>query len=239
MNPETDCQDHKLSEMPAQHLQKEITLSKKVIDFIILKEITSIDWYNKRLIYPTWPKGDSGVTIGIGYDLGYNTRIQISQDWGGRIAPKDLQYLLAVAGLKREAAKDALDASALLRAVKVPYIEAHKVFVKSSVPRYLKMALAIYPELGDLKPDAATALLSMVFNRGNGLEGDRRREMRNIVPLVAAQDYDGIADQIEASKRLWVGKNLDGLVTRREKEAKFVREAIRDYKPEDLITILL
>jgi GH24 family phage-related lysozyme (muramidase) len=58
------------------------------------------------------------------------------------------------------------------------------------------------------------------------LEGDSRAEMRAIVDLIAKQDYEGIAEQIEKSKRLWEHKNLDGLVTRREAEADLIRESI-------------
>jgi GH24 family phage-related lysozyme (muramidase) len=69
-------------------------------------------------------------------------------------------------------------------------------------------------------------LVSVVYNRGNRLEGDSRAEMRAIVDLIAKQDYEGIAEQIEKSKRLWEGKGLDGLVTRRESEADLVRDSM-------------
>ncbi len=52
------------------------------------------------------------------------------------------------------------------------------------------------------------ALVSMIYNRGNKLDGDRRKEMRAIVNLVAKADYEGIADQIERSKRLWENVGL-------------------------------
>ena len=80
-------------------------------------------------------------------------------------------------------------------------------------------------------------LISMVFNRGNSLEGDRRKEMKDIVPLVEKKDYEGIAKQIEASKRLWEGKNMAGLLDRRDGEASLVRNAVHTYKPEDIVTI--
>lgn len=36
-------------------------------------EVTGQAYYEKHEARPTWPQGASGVTIGIGYDLGYNT----------------------------------------------------------------------------------------------------------------------------------------------------------------------
>jgi len=70
------------------------------------------------------------------------------------------------------------------------------------------------------------ALVSMVYNRGNKIEGDTRKEMKAIVGLVAKADYAGIAEEIEKSKRLWEGLKLEGLVTRREAEADLIRDSI-------------
>jgi GH24 family phage-related lysozyme (muramidase) len=50
--------------------------------------------------------------------------------------------------------------------------------------------------------------------------------MKAIVELVAKKDYEGIAEEIERSKRLWEGKGLDGLVKRRESEADMVRDSM-------------
>jgi GH24 family phage-related lysozyme (muramidase) len=65
----------------------------------------------------------------------------------------------------------------------------------------------------------------MVYDRGNKLDGDTRSEMRSIVDLVEKKDYEGIADQIERSKRLWEN-GLDGLVKRREEEADLILNSL-------------
>jgi GH24 family phage-related lysozyme (muramidase) len=87
------------------------------------------------------------------------------------------------------------------------------------------MTKAIYPELDSLNEDTRGALVSMIYNRGNKLDGDSRKEMRAIVDLVAKADYEGIADQIERSKRLWEN-GLDGLVKRREEEADLILNSL-------------
>ena len=46
--------------------------------------------------------------------------------------------------------------------------------------------------------------------------------MLNIKNLVATKNYKGIAKEIRSMKRLWEGKGLDGLLKRREREAKMV-----------------
>jgi GH24 family phage-related lysozyme (muramidase) len=87
------------------------------------------------------------------------------------------------------------------------------------------MTKKIYPELELLNEDTQGALVSMVYNRGNKLEGDSRIEMKRIVEMVKNKDYDGIAEEIEKSKRHWENKGLDGLVVRREAEADLVRDS--------------
>lgn len=219
-----------------------LSISRKAVDFIVMEEVSSIEYYNRALSHPTYPGGDSGVTIGIGYDLGYNSRQQIIADWRNRIKESDLQILLACSGLKKEDAKRMVSNSTV-KSINIPYTEAWKVFVRNSLPRFAKNTLQIYPGLQELFPDAIGALVSMVFNRGNDISKrpndaeDRRKEMRAIVPLVAAKDYSGIADQIDASKRLWVGKGMNGLVTRREKEASLVRNSMRQYSNDELLNI--
>jgi GH24 family phage-related lysozyme (muramidase) len=47
--------------------------------------------------------------------------------------------------------------------------------------------------------------------------------MAAIKPLVPKKDYNGIASQIRSMKRLWIGQGLDGLLKRRDEEAKMVQ----------------
>ena len=50
--------------------------------------------------------------------------------------------------------------------------------------------------------------------------------MVNIKPLVIKKDYKGIAKEIRSMKRLWQGKNMEGLLKRREAEAKMVESCV-------------
>lgn len=199
-------------------------ISKKSIDLIIQFEIGGRNYYEKALQKPTYPGGESGVTIGIGYDLGYNTEKQFLADWSPSLNLNFVNALRPLCGLKGEKAKLMLRGEVLN--VRVPYNIAYDVFVKSTLPRFYKAALSIYPEMVNLNEDTQGALVSMVFNRGTSLVGDRRKEMKAIVDLVKAKDYEGIAEEIEKSKRLWEGAGLDGLVIRREAEADLIRDSI-------------
>jgi GH24 family phage-related lysozyme (muramidase) len=56
--------------------------------------------------------------------------------------------------------------------------------------------------------------------------GDRRREMRAIRDAVPKKDLKEIATQLRSMKRLWINKELDGLLKRREAEAKLVESTV-------------
>jgi hypothetical protein len=197
-------------------------ISKKAIEMIIKHEVGGRAVYEKRYQKPIWAGGDSGVTIGLGYDCGYVSEKQFFSDWDG-LNLNFLHALRKVVGIKGEAVKPMLRGEILQ--VRIPYNFAYDVFVTKSLPKYYKMTKSIYPEIDSLNEDTRGALVSMVYNRGNKIEGDTRKEMRAIVDLVAKQDYEGIADQIERSKRLWEN-SLDGLVKRREEEADLILNSI-------------
>ena len=53
-----------------------------------------------------WPGGESGVTIGFGYDLGYVTADQFQSDWGDHLSADVMNKLLPAIGLKGIPAKN-------------------------------------------------------------------------------------------------------------------------------------
>ena len=64
-----------------------------------------------------------------------------------------------------------------------------------------------------------TALISLVFNRGNNLVGERRTEMKRIRELLDAGDRDEVAQQFESMTRLWDPERERGVIERRCREA--------------------
>lgn len=112
--------------MPASGL----VLSDRAVDMIIRYETGGKAYYVKKLVRPTWPGGDSGVTIGIGYDLGYYSAAQIRSDWAS-LPEKDLRLLCTVAGLKRQTARASVSR---VRSVTVPWELALDVYRKRRFP---------------------------------------------------------------------------------------------------------
>jgi GH24 family phage-related lysozyme (muramidase) len=199
-------------------------ISRKAADLIIQFEIGGRNVYEKSYQKPTWAGGESGITIGIGADLGFMTEKEFMKVWSPYLNLNYIESLRKVVGLKGIQAKQMLRGEILN--VRVPYNTAYEVFVKYDVPKYWAKTKAIYPELETLNEDTQGALVSMVYNRGNKLDGDSRIEMKAIVDMVKNKDYQGIAEEIEKSKRHWEGKGLDGLVVRREAEADLVRDSL-------------
>ncbi len=213
-----------------------LTLSRKGIDKLIAFEVTSDSYYNKRLAAPTWPGGASGVTIGIGYDLGYRTKTAIKQDWGEHLSENHLAQLVSASGIKGEDARGV--ARSLKQAgVKITLEVAKIVFYTVSLPEFAEIAKRTYPGLEKLPPDAQSAIVSLVYNRGAKLQGSTRVEMANIKPFIRDNNLDAIAAEIESMKRLWVGEGLDGLLKRRDSEARLVKNSVRDYNADELVYV--
>jgi hypothetical protein len=211
-----------------------LTVSKKAIDMIVTFEIGSKTNYKTKLERPIWPGGSSGVTIGIGYDLGFNSQNQIRADWGQRVSDGDLAKLLTASKVTGQAAKALVGG---LQSVRIPLDDATAVFQSRTLPRFARDTRTLYPGIELLPADAQGALLSLVFNRGTSTTGDRRREMKAIKAHVVAKDLAKIADEIVAMKRLWIGAGLDGLLRRRDDEARLVRTARTTYPADELVDV--
>jgi GH24 family phage-related lysozyme (muramidase) len=211
-----------------------LVVSREGLEQIVQFEISSESYYKKRLSHPIWPKGYSGITIGIGYDLGYHLKTQIKKDWKGRISDTDLEGLADVSGLKGDAANAVLSS---VNHIKIPLEVAKVVFYTSTLSKYAQMVRKAYPGVQELPADAQAMLLSLVFNRGIKMSGSKRREMKAIQSLVVTKDLNGIAEQIRLMKRLWNKSELPGLHIRRDKEAQMIANAEDGYKSSELVFI--
>ncbi len=209
---------------PATGETGDLPLSQKAFDLIIKHEVGGgAPYYNKALKRPCWPGGASGVTIGVGYDLGYNDLAQFTKDWKGVIPDGDFDRLAKTLGKKSDTAKAAV---AAVKDIEISWESALAVFIKSTLPRFIKLTISAFPGSEKLKADAFGSLVSLVFNRGGSTSGGSRAEMLNIKNAIVqgkSDIYGYIADEIQGMKRLWVGKGLDGLLRRRDEEAALVK----------------
>ena len=205
-------------------------LSQKAFDLIVRFETGGRQYYDKFLKRPSWPGGASGVTIGFGYDLGYEKTLD--RDWSPFLEADQLDRLARCFGKTGTAAQQALSG---VRDILIEWDWAAEVFNENTLPQEIRKTLATFPGSADRLPaDAFGALVSLVFNRGTDLSGDRRREMQQIKVLLAddslsqAELCQRIAAEFRSMKRLWTdNKESDGdLVDRREAEAKLIEDSV-------------
>lgn len=171
-----------------------------------------------------WPGGDSGITIGRGYDLGYCSLDEFISDWQICLRRDHLDKLNMAIGIKGENAK----------AIAYQFIDiqidvscADMVFDLVLIRKYIPQTFLAFPGISMLPVKAQAALVSLIYNRGSSMTGVRRMEMRAIRESVAINDLHDIAYQLRKMKRLWIGKGLNGLLKRRDAEAALVESCIR------------
>jgi GH24 family phage-related lysozyme (muramidase) len=172
-----------------------------------------------------WPGGSSGITIGVGYDLGFVTEDQFEEDWSPFLSGDEIDRLKDVINVSGDNARQR---ASEFSDIKIKRADAEQVFKERTLPLYSQKTENAFPGVDQLPAAAQGALVSLVFNRGPGMNGDSRREMRAVRDAVAAGDLQEIANQIRAMKRLWEGKGLDGLLKRRDAEADLVESAIEN-----------
>lgn len=207
-------------EEPARREARQATISEKALDLIVKYEVSSKAYYDRYLAKPTWPGLASGITIGIGYDLGYNSRAQFAKDWGDLLPNLTFQRLTGSLGVKGVRASVLVNG---LKDIRIPWDTALRVFKQSTLPRFIGLTLRTYPGSENLHPDVLGALVSVVFNRGASLTGSRRKEMAMLREAVRVGDVSQIEFLIRQMRRLWVGTKFRGLVQRRNAEADLVK----------------
>ena len=192
----------------------------KVIEF----EVTSEQVYRRKYELPIAPAGASGITIGIGYDVGWNTPPDVRSDLEGLVPVDDIEALTRACGVRGDDARQRLPE---FRRIRVPWEAAVEVFRRATMPRFGRDVLRTFPNAVELKGHCFGALLSLVYNRGSGLDGDSRREMRAIRDLTAERRWREVPAELRKMKRLWEGKpGLTGVVKRREAEAVLFERGI-------------
>jgi hypothetical protein len=196
---------------PVEAPPENTAVAPAAVALIIRWEITSPAIYTKRYQRPIWPKGASGITVGVGDDLGHQTAQVIARNWHEHA---NVDRLVTAAGIIGARARDALPS---YRDILTPYPLAETVFASATLPAYDSLAARTFADGWDkLPPNARGTLTSTVYNRGASMRGDRRREMRVLRDdCVPRGDLECMAAQYRSMCRLWAGtENSTGLCNR-------------------------
>jgi hypothetical protein len=201
-------------------------ISERATSLIIASEVSGASQYRERFHKPTWPGGSSGVTIGIGYDLGFVNAKEFRSDWGTYIPAADFALLAQCCGVHSERARTVLHS---VSRVDIPWPVASRQYEEQVQPRRIGETESVLRNCELLSPDSLGALVSLVYNRGaagflvpqSRDPSGRFREMRNIRSLMEAKRFPDIPLQLLAMRRLWERTpGGEGLVLRRELEAQ-------------------
>lgn len=197
-------------------------------NFIIVKEVGSASqaYYGRNFANLIWPGGSSGITGGIGWDFGTQNASTILRVWNNHEERKRLVQLAGIMGAKAKAILPKY------RDIVIPYWMAIEVYDSDTIPRYYQQMVRAWPKVVDLDPVAQGALLSIVFNRGPGMVGDSRVDMRSIARAIPSKDYKEIATAVRHMNitmgPAWKRKGVwGGLSKRRIAEAVMIESCIR------------
>lgn len=197
-------------------------IAPAAVDLIVRWEVSSEAYYQRRLRRPIWPGGASGITWGVGYDGGHQTARDIRTDWAEHAQADRLAGTSGIAGdPARALLPDYAD-------ITVPWPMARTVFTGRSLPVYRTSARRAFGAPFDaLAPDAQGALVSLIYNRGASMAGQRNAEKRTIRDVcLPAGDARCVGAELRAMCRLWAGTpNGPGLCARREDEARLAEGA--------------
>lgn len=215
------------SELLAQpHLGKVYTstkpISQRAHELLVHFEVSNRRTYENKYTHPLWPGGQSGLTIGIGYDLGYVSAPDFRSDWSRHLPATVLDSLSDACRMTGDTA--GLQA-AYVQDVDISWDAAAGQFA-DFLPCAAGQVVHAFPNSTLLHDDSFGALVSLVYNRGTRMRPfshdptDSRREMREIRDLMAAQRFAEIPPKIRAMTRLWSSNpKARGLLRRRQAEA--------------------
>jgi Putative peptidoglycan binding domain len=196
----------------------------RAVAFIAREEVSSRHFYDTQCARPTWPGGASGVTIGVGYDLGYQGKFDA--DWSDLLTPAQMDALRPWLGRQGTPASAG---PAQLQTISIPWHAAWTVFIRRSLPGEITLTRDTFHGPVAMRPLCLGVLVSLVYNRGTSMTDSpqfpgNRKEMRDIRDAVAAGRLSDIPAALRAMKRLWPEGN--GLRDRREREAKLFEEGL-------------
>src|SRR5262245_17025090 len=118
-------------------------ISDAAFNLIVESEVSSQQDYEQKYRNPTWPGGASGVTIGIGYDVGYATKERLRVDWKGNIPDTMIAALEQALGVTGEDAKPL--AQQLGAIVDVPWNAALAVLANTDIPHWVAIVERALP----------------------------------------------------------------------------------------------
>ena len=113
-----------------------------------------------------------------------------------------------------------------LSSIVIPWEIAERVYKEQTIPRFAKLTERSYPGTATLHPHIQGAMLSWVFNRGQGISPTSSRDMeKRFMRRDIPNRPVNLPAHFRSSKRIWIGTGLVGLIRRREDEARLIESS--------------
>ncbi|MBX5041256.1 hypothetical protein HJB51_10705 [Rhizobium lentis] len=212
-----------LERPPLRARPSRTSISDRATALITSCEVSSPAVYENRYRRPIWPRGKSGITFGVGYDIGYTGKDDLTADWGLYLDGTVIDQLATACNIKGRDAKGLVQK---FRHISVPWELARRQYMEVMQPRYVGITEQALPNFRELSDDSRGALVSLVYNRGASFQipeerdpSNRYKEMREILAAMKRRKFETIPDLIRDMKRLWDIRELPGLHSRRDAEA--------------------
>jgi hypothetical protein len=186
--------------------------------FILKEEVGDQKYYDLTESHPTIPAEGSGITIGIGYDLGQVSPAQFESDWGDLLDKETMARLRPYVQNPNPTQADL----AQLNGIKIPWDAATKEFEQRTLPQAIQDTSAIYPQLDDIPSESQAALVSLVYNRGNDLKDKRgylpKGDMRAIQGDLQSGQLTNVPKRFNNMSTMYLRIGKRALAARRTRE---------------------
>jgi hypothetical protein len=175
---------------------------------------------------PVWPGRVSGITLGVGYDLGYYSESAFRKDWA--LLGTEILNRFAVEGCigacPPKKTPDQMRAMCKrVRDIQIAWNDAIKVYKVTMLPNWAFKTNAALPNCDLLNGDCFGALVALTLNRGEdkyARDGDRFKEMRAIKAAMSDRAFGEIPKLLEKMTRIWEGTDIERQMKRARGEEK-------------------
>lgn len=199
-------------------------------NLIVRHETGGPEYYKK--VYKEgaiWPEAGSGLTIGFGYDLGYQKNVAaFVADWKDQLSQKELDLLSPAVGVRGPSSKPHVAACRAAN-LRIPWDKAEAVYKRVTLPKFARFTWDAVPNCDTLSGECFGVLVSLAFNRGPSFSkaGPRYEEMRAIRTAMAEKRPEKIPALIRTMRRIWRGTKIQAEMDRRRgNEARVFEDAL-------------
>lgn len=185
-----------------------------------------LKWVHKwegHLGKPYWPKGQSGVTLDPGVDLGYAEWSLVEKAYGPLVAADQLADLKRAEGIRGDAAGTFLDNAradgAPFTNIRISRDQADDLFGIVADP-YWKRISQRFPPLSraDTPGSVQTAFLSLAYNRG-----PNNKDFNQLTDPLNAGDWNQVGQLIAGMQQ---DHKLEGIRRRRREEGQLILDSL-------------